>query len=257
MGWFFVSPKRKKLIIWITYRSRAKIILAAAIAALLITVFTYELPSTKTWTHWTIPLSGQIIVLDPGHGGPDGGAVSKAGLVEERLNLAIAEYLRDYLQQAGALVMMTREGDVDLADPDTKNRKRQDLQRRVEFVMDSNADMLISIHMNSIPSSRWTGAQTFYYSKQHVDNKSLAYYIQEELKKNLENTNREVKTADTIYILKSVDVPTALVEVGFLSNPGEAELLGNETYQKKAAASIYRGILRFSSGERLGSSTLQ
>jgi N-acetylmuramoyl-L-alanine amidase len=247
--------KRKRIMIWITDRTKFKMMVIIAMLALSVVVLTYDLPSSKTWTHWGMPLSGKIIALDPGHGGPDGGAVSRDGILEKDINLAISLYLRDYLQQAGALVVMTREDDKDLADPETRGRrKKEDLYRRVEFVKEKGSDMLISIHMNSIPSSRWSGAQTFYYPKQHEGNELLATFIQEELKLNLGNTNRMVKTANTIFLLKSIEVPTALVEVGFLSNPGEAALLANEAYQKKAAAAIYRGILRYTSGEKLGSS---
>ncbi len=246
--------KRKRILIWIPYRSKFKLLLSSIALLLLIALFSYELPSTKTWTHWTLPLSGKVIVIDAGHGGVDGGAISREGVIEKDINLAVALYLRDYLQQAGALVVMTREVDMDLADPKAKRRKRQDLLRRVQLVQESQANLLISIHMNSIPSSRWSGAQTFYYDQQHEDNKLLAEFIQKEIRDNLENTTREAKTVRSLYLLKSVEVPAVLVEVGFLSNPEEAKRLANENYQKKMAAAIYRGMLRYSSGEKLGSS---
>jgi N-acetylmuramoyl-L-alanine amidase len=249
-----MRQNRKRVVIWIPYRSKLKLFISAIMLVLLIALFTYELPSTKTWTHWSLPLAGKVIAIDAGHGGFDGGAESREGLIEKDINLAVSLYLRDYLQQAGAWVVMTREEDKDLADLDAKIRKRQDLLRRVEFVKEEKADMLISIHMNSIPSSRWSGAQTFYYPKQHIDNKALATFIQDEIKLNLENTNREAKSVNTLFLLKSIEVPTALVEVGFLSNPREARLLSDENYQKKVAAAIYRGILRYTSGEKLGSS---
>lgn len=248
-----MRQNKKRLVIWIPYRSKLKLVVSAVMLVLLIAVFTYELPTTKTWTHWALPLSGKVIAIDAGHGGIDGGAVSREGVIEKDINLAVSLYLRDYLQQAGALVVMTREVDQDLADPGAKRRKSQDLLRRVNFVRDKKADVLISIHMNSIPSSRWSGAQTFYYPRLHPDNKTLATFIQDEIKLNMENTNREAKPVNTLFLLKSVDIPTVLVEVGFLSNPEEARLLADEGYQKKMAAAIYRGILRYTSGEKLGS----
>jgi len=252
-GGFFMRHHKKRVVIWIPYRSKLKLLLSAIMLVLLIAVFSYELPSTKTWTHWTLPLSGKVIAIDAGHGGVDGGAVSREGIIEKDINLAVSLYLRDYLQQAGALVVMTREVDQDLADQNARRRKSQDLIRRVSFIKEKKADVVISIHMNSIPSSRWSGAQTFYYAKQHPDNKALATFIQDEIKLNMENTNREAKTVNTLFILKSVEVPMALVEVGFLSNPREARLLADEEYQKKMAAAIYLGILRYTSGEKLGS----
>jgi N-acetylmuramoyl-L-alanine amidase len=214
-------------------------------------VFLSELPSSRTWTHWTLPLSGKVIALDAGHGGADGGAVSRDGIIEKDLNLAIVLYLRDYLQQAGALVQLTREGDYDLASPETKGysrRKTEDLLQRADQVRKQQANMTISIHMNSIPSPQWSGAQTFYFPR-NAESQRLASVIQTEIREMLGNTQRIAKKADKIYLLKTLEMPTALVEVGFLSHPEEASLLANEEYQRKVAAAIYRGILKFSSGE--------
>ncbi len=160
--------RRKRVVVWLTMHSGLKIVMSALLVALMLFMFTYELPASKTWTYWTTPLSGKIIALDPGHGGPDGGASSKEGLVEKEVNLAITLNLRDYLQQAGALVVMTREDDRDLADPSTKGyskRKTEDLLNRAQFISQQKADMFISIHMNAIPSTKWTGAQTFFLSR--------------------------------------------------------------------------------------------
>lgn len=248
--------KRKRVVVWLTMHSGIKIVMSALLVALMLFMFTYELPSTKTWTYWTMPLSGKIIALDAGHGGPDGGARSMDGLEEKDVNLAIALHLRDYLQQSGALVVMTREDDRDLASPETKGyskRKTEDLLKRAEFVTKQKSNLFVSIHLNSIPSPRWSGAQTFFYPN-HADNSTLATLIQEEMKRNLKNTDRVAKQADKeIYLLKALTIPSALVEVGFLSNPGEAQLLRDPAYQKKIATSIYQGILRYYSGEKVGS----
>lgn len=249
--------KRKRVVVWLTMQGGLKIVMSALLVALMIFMFTYELPSTKTWTYWTMPLSGKIIALDAGHGGPDGGAKSKEGISEKDINLAITLYLRDYLQQAGALIVMTREDDRDLADEKTKGysrRKTEDLLNRVEFINNQNSDLLVSIHLNSIPAARWSGAQTFFYPI-HPDNPRLAALIQDEIKKNLKNTDRIAKQADKeIYLLKALKIPSALVEVGFLSNPTEAQLLKDPSYQKKIATAIYQGILRYYSGEKVSSS---
>lgn len=200
-----------------------------------------------------MPLSGKIIGLDAGHGGPDGGAQSKSGIIEKDINLAIALYLRDYLQQAGAVVYMTREDDRDLANPGTsklRQRKTEDLHARADFMNSKKVDLFLSIHMNAVPSSKWSGAQTFYYPN-HPDNYTLAGLIQHEIIRNLANTDRVVKQMSTTYLLKTLKMPSALVEVGFLSNAEEARKLGDETYQKQVAASIYQGILRYFSGEKV------
>ena len=104
--------------------------------------------------------------------------------------------------------------------------------------------------MNSIPSPKWSGAQTFFYPN-HPDNSVLAALIQDEIKRNLENTQRVAAQVNTVYLLKAIeDIPSALVEVGFLSNPGEASRLADANYQKMVSASVYQGILRYASGEK-------
>lgn len=245
---------RRRVVVWMNPRGWTRLGIIAGMLALLAWMLTEQMPAARTWSDWSMPLSGRTIVLDAGHGGPDGGAVSKSGLVEKDLNLAIVLQLRDYLQQSGALVYVTREGDTDLASPDTKayrKRKSEDLAKRAKFVQEHQADLMISIHMNSIPSPKWSGAQTFYYPN-HEGNAALAALIQDEIRVNLQNTERvAAKAPNTVYLLQAVDtVPSALVEVGFLSHPGEAARLGDAGYQKQVAAAVYQGILRYSSGER-------
>ncbi|MGN7457552.1 N-acetylmuramoyl-L-alanine amidase CwlD [Paenibacillus pasadenensis] len=252
-------PTRRRLVVWISSRGWSRIGLASLMLLVLGGLLLTQLPSASIGTTWTLPLSGKTVVLDAGHGGPDGGAVSKSGLIEKDLNLAIALQLRDYLQQAGAIVYVTREGDQDLAGAETKgykSRKTEDLVARARFVEEKKADLMVSIHMNSIPSPRWSGAQTFYYPN-HEGNPALAYLIQDEIRLNLANTNRSAaKAPNTVYLLKAVKTaPSALVEVGFLSHPGEAARLADGTYQRQVAASIYKGILRYSSGERPAGTT--
>lgn len=252
---------RKHIVIWMTYKGMIRMSIALLVIMLTGVLLMQKLPAARSWSYWALPLSGKTIAIDAGHGGIDGGAVSKQGAIEKDLNLAIALYLRDYLQQAGAVVLMTREGDYDLAEQDTRSyskRKTEDLKKRVALIKDSNPSIVISIHMNSIPSERWSGAQTFYAEGNHTDNASIASLIQDEIKRNLENTSRVAAKAKGIYLLESIEAsPTALVEVGFLSNPGEAMRLVNADYQRKVAASIYQGILRYSSGERLSGQTLE
>lgn len=241
----------KRFIIWLTPIGRMKVFVSLAIVMLLVLVIGVK-GMSYIQSSVPLPLTGLTIALDPGHGGPDGGAVSREGALEKHINLAVSLYLRDYLQQGGALVVMTREEDKDLAEPGAKRRKTQDLHRRVELVNSRQADILISIHMNSIPSSRWRGAQTFYNPRQHEESKTLASLIQDEIKLNMKNTTREANVIHDTYLLKMATMPAALVEVGFLSNVEEARLLSDEKYQRQMAEAIYRGIMRFASGEKFG-----
>lgn len=249
--------KRKRLFIWISYRGAVKLLLTMLLVVVLAVYYAKGDELRKTWNAWTLPLSDKVIFLDAGHGGPDGGAESQDGMIEKHINLAITLYLRDYLQQAGALVYMTREDDYDLASKDTQGlsrRKTEDLINRVKLVKEKKTDLMVSIHLNSIPSARWRGAQTFYYPT-NTQGKILATWIQNEIKNTITNTDRLANTVNSVYLLKALNnIPSALVEIGFLSNPEEARLLGDETYQKKMAAAIYRGILRYASGEKVGTS---
>jgi N-acetylmuramoyl-L-alanine amidase len=227
---------------------RQKLKIAGIIAALgiLLFIIQYKIMDKDTWDSWNLPLSGKIIYIDPGHGGPDGGAGDKDAL-EKDIALNVSLMIRDYLQEQGALVLMTREEDKDLADEDTKGysrRKVEDLHKRLNLINESEADMFLSIHLNSIPSPKWSGAQTFYNPK-FEENKTLAKAIQGEITRNLENTSREAKGLQNVYILKHSKKAGALVEIGFLSNPEERKKLLEEEYQEKVAASIYQGVLNY------------
>ncbi|MBU7593986.1 N-acetylmuramoyl-L-alanine amidase CwlD [Metabacillus halosaccharovorans] len=232
----------KKKIKWVAFISGFIVLLI---------LFQWQFTNNNSWDSWNLPLTGKVIYIDPGHGGPDGGAVGSNSL-EKDISLSISLIIRDYLQEQGALVLLTREEDVDLADEDTKGysrRKGEDLKKRVNIINESEADLFLSIHLNAIPSSRWSGAQTF-YSGRYIENEHVAKYIQDELRRNLENTTRVAKPIDGVYLLKNVEKPGALVEVGFLSNPNEEELLSTKVYQEKIAASIYNGVLRYFSNEK-------
>ncbi|NPC90737.1 N-acetylmuramoyl-L-alanine amidase CwlD [Bacillus sp. WMMC1349] len=212
----------------------------------LLCLFQYQFNNDDSWKSWNLPLSGKIIYIDPGHGGVDGGA-SSGDLLEKDVALDVSLRIRDYLQEQGALVMMTREGDHDLAAKETKGlsrRKAEDLRKRVEMINNSEADFYLSIHLNAIPSARWSGAQSFFYG-QYEENERAAKFIQDELKRNLGNTMRKAKRVHGIYLIQNIKKPGALVELGFLSNPEEAEQLGKPKYQDKIAASVYKGVLRY------------
>lgn len=220
---------------------------------ILTAIILFEFNNYGLWKSWNLPLSGKIILIDPGHGGADGGA-GYGDALEKDIALEISLKLRDYLQQQGALVIMTREEDKDLADEGTRGlsrRKAEDLRRRLKMINESEADFFISIHLNAITSSRWRGAQTF-YSTRYDENARAAKFIQDELRKNLGNTNRKAKPIRNVYIIENAKKPGVLVEAGFLSNPQEKEELKNAQYQEKVAASVYQGILRhFSKEEEL------
>ncbi|MHB8171495.1 MAG: N-acetylmuramoyl-L-alanine amidase CwlD [Thermincolia bacterium] len=193
---------------------------------------------------WSI--ANRVVVIDPGHGGIDPGAVGKLGTLEKDINLEVAKKLQVLLSQAGAAVVLTRESDVDLADSDTKGllaKKRQDLGRRVAIANKRNAHIYLSIHVNSFPSGRWSGAQTFYQQGQPAGRR-LAEAIQFELVRTMKNTKRVAKGMD-FFTNRETKMASTTVEIGFMSNPKEEALLLQEEYQAKLAYAIFAGIAKY------------
>ncbi len=186
------------------------------------------------------PVKEKIIVIDAGHGGFDPGAVSDSGTREDEINLKIANKLRRHLKDQGAKVVMTRKTDGALG----KN-KREDMKKRVEIIKNSNADIVISIHLNKFQQSKYYGAQTFYIAGSQEGQK-LAQCIQTKLIDILDRGNtRQIKAVSDLLILKAGQAPSVVVECGFLSNPQEERLLKTDEYQEQVAWAIYCGIMDY------------
>ncbi len=198
------------------------------------------------------PLSGVKVVIDPGHGGMDGGA-SNGETIERDITLAMSLKLEKKLKAQGATVVMTRtkEGDAisehtpDAEFPTTRARKRADLLLREEIMNNSEADMVISLHVNAVPEERWRGAQVFYHAQGHPGGELLAKSIQGSIRENIGNTEREALAIKQVYILKKAKAPAVLVETGFLSNNEERELLRSDKYQNQMVDAISEGVNRF------------
>lgn len=181
------------------------------------------------------------LVLDAGHGGEDGGAVSITGVPESQINLAIVLKLRDVLGLYGVDPVLLREEDTSLHDSNAntlREKKRSDLKNRVEAVEEVECGTLLSIHQNTYPGSRYHGAHVFYAPTQ--GSKELAEHIQNSIKTALQPDNeRAVKQIpDTVYIMNHVTCPAILIECGFLTNPEEEALLRDEDYQRKLSVVI-------------------
>ena len=184
------------------------------------------------------------IVIDVGHGGSDPGKVGIQGIKEKDVNLAIARYLKDYLIAEDYTVYMTRETDQGLYDESVSNKKKSDLSNRIQFVQKKNASCMISIHQNSYPDTIQHGAQTFYYEGREED-KNFAQYVQDSLLTFDPSNTRQIKSNTSYYILKNAQVPSILIECGFLSNPEETANLTDPNYQKQIAYAIAIGICRY------------
>ena len=231
-------------------RKYIKHIIFSIIALLLVIVSIFEIKDVSEDVMKYMPVTNKTIILDAGHGGIDPGALTKdKNTAEKDVNLIIALKIRELLEASGALVILTREEDVSLyeesGDKTIRQKYNENLKNRKKIIQESNADMFVSIHLNAFEQSKYYGAQTF-YPKGKEDSIGLSKYIQGELKRVVDKTNnREVKARDDIYLLKENEIPSVLIECGFLSNEKEAKLLVDEKYQEKLAWSIYVGIQKY------------
>ncbi|MEI3401334.1 MAG: N-acetylmuramoyl-L-alanine amidase CwlD [Clostridia bacterium] len=196
----------------------------------------------------SLPVSGKTVVIDAGHGKPDEGAQSSRGTTEAETNLKIALKLQNLLEQSGSSVILTRSDENAIYDLDAKTLKQKkisDIHNRVKIGNESSADIFVSIHLNKIPQQQYDGWQTF-YNAQNQDGQKLAVAIQNNLNKAIQKENNRVaKSIDNIYIVKHVEIPTTIVECGFLSNPDEEKKLLEDEYQNRLAWGIYNGIIDY------------
>lgn len=197
----------------------------------------------------SVPVYGKRIIVDAGHGAPDGGAQGQSGVLEKDLNLSICRFLQGYLEQSGAEVILTRSDDEGIYDADCKTirqKKRSDLKNREMLISESKANLFVSIHMNKFSDEQYSGPQVF-YSPNHPESKALADAVQKEMNTQLHPASgRSIKQAGKeIYLLSKAKIPAILIECGFLSNKKEEELLLSEAYQKQVAWSIFCSLVQY------------
>ena len=204
---------------------------------------------TKTELVSSTPVSNHVIILDAGHGNPDGGATDSSGkIIESDLNLKIVLKLQNLLESSNCTVILTRSDENGIYETDSKSikeKKISDMKNRVKIANNSDANIFISIHMNKLNQSQYYGWQTFY--KKDCDySKKLAHNIQLNLDSFIQTEKqRQIKPISGIYLTKNVMIPLVIVECGFLSNYNESKLLKSDEYQNKLAWSIYSGIIDF------------
>lgn len=188
------------------------------------------------------------IVIDPGHGGEDGGAVNDSGVLEKNINLSISNDTADLFSFLGFDVTKTRSEDCSLSDDGDTVHKRKvaDMKKRLEKYNSSDNNVVISIHQNKFTESQYHGTQIF-YSKNNEKSKLLAENIKYSVKAQLQPDNeRECKAADkSIYLLHNAKVPSVIVECGFISNKEECQNLLCEDYQKQMSYAIVTGFLDY------------
>lgn len=220
------------------------------IYALVISLFlalTYLGNRATTAVAQMIPMERKhTIVIDAGHGGEDGGATSVSGIPESQYNLQIALKLNDLLQLLGFRTLMVRTTDtaIHIQGDTIAARKVSDLRQRVKLVNETEGAVLVSIHQNTFPDSRYSGAQVFYSDA--GEGRALAESMQAIFCKTLNpGSNRSAKKADGIYLMKHIECTGVLVECGFLSNPEEDAALRKADYQQKICCVIASALSQF------------
>lgn len=187
-----------------------------------------------------IYIHGKTVLIDAGHGGKDDGA-SVGNVLEDYINLSISEYLMEELIGLGSSVLISRTGDYDLSSIYKKNKKREDLKQRVNYINWSRPDLFVSIHLNTFPEKNVKGAQVFYQNNER--SVLIAKFIQNELNK-LTKSDKNAKFGD-YFILNKSERSGVLIECGFLSNDDERLKLNSSAYQKEIAVAIKNGIVNF------------
>lgn len=187
------------------------------------------------------------LILDAGHGGEDGGAVSCTGVPESQINLSITLKTEQLLGLYGVVPELIRREDISLHSPDAatlRQKKTSDLHNRVNRIEETEGAVLISVHQNNFPKANYHGAQVFYRESQ--ESQELASILQEKLRRvDPENERAPGKISEKVYLMKHIHCPAALIECGFLSNPEEEARLRDTGYQSCLAACIVGGWLEF------------
>lgn len=187
-----------------------------------------------------------VMIIDPGHGGFDPGAVASDGTAESQINLKIALQMEEIARLLGVETDMTRREDVSTESDSSaavRQRKNSDLKNRVEHVNGISGGVLVSLHQNSLPQVPSVhGAQVFYSETE--GSRELAEAVQESLNAVVNDRAKEVKAAGSgVYLLKNAKIPSVLVECGFLSNNEETALLNTQAHQNRLALTILASVL--------------
>lgn len=233
------------------YRKCRQLALSLAVILLIVGIFYTvsnlfdTLPTETSGGSGTLP----TIILDPGHGGMDGGCVAINGVPEKGINLTIATEVRDILTALGYDVVMTRDRDISIHDSGIEGiakQKKSDMDNRLAIINSYDKAIAVSIHQNQFTDPQYSGAQMFYSDSDPLS-EQLAQTFQSKFVANLqpENTREIKKVGDELFLLYYSQCPMVMAECGFLSNHEESEKLQNEEYQKQVAFTIASAIIEF------------
>ncbi len=217
---------------------RGILFLAIGLTVILIAIsFANKSSEAENFEHKDI----KCVIIDAGHGAPDGGAVSKNGTVESDLNIVIAKKLKEELTERGYKVVMTREDKNGLDE-----KKKTDMKMRLDIMSETPADIFVSIHMNKFRQSKYRGAEVL-YSNNFIQSTLLAQLIMDEIREiDPENQTRDISEAEkSLYLMRNAAIPAVIVECGFISNPEEEKLLLSKDYQTRMASAVCEGIISY------------
>lgn len=223
------------------------IIVVSMVAMTFMATFSDDIKTTAAVMAPSVYKSDVTLVIDPGHGGADGGAVSDSGAKESEINLAIALKIRDLAGFFGVDTIMTRQSE-EIPYPESagtiREKKVYDQNSRVDLVNSTENAILISVHQNNYPDASPSGGQIFY--TENNCSIVLAGNIQEVFASAIspESTRAASVIGDDIYLFQKIDCPAVLVECGFMSNPGDFALLSTESYRSKLALVIISGYMQ-------------
>lgn len=240
-----------KKTIYVSIRLKQLLICLTAIMTVITVVFGLDIYHLKTNAQANASQIKDVplIIIDPGHGGEDGGTSSSSGIIEKDINLSISLKIEKLLSLYGFETVMTREEDKLIYDSECKTireKKVSDIHNRMSILEKNPDSIFLSIHQNHFNKSKYCGAQVF-YSKNNPESQIIAECIQASVITNLQPENtRLIKPCGTeIYLLYHAKSPAVMVECGFLSNGAEAQLLNDDEYQTKMCASIVHGLLTY------------
>lgn len=221
---------------------------AGLLLVLMVLIVSFLILNLGNYTPASTGIS-HTVVIDAGHGSPDGGSTGiNSGVYEKDLTLAVSLYLKEELNNLGFNVIMTRENENGVyknSDESLREQKRKDLSARLLVAESSRADLMISVHMNHFSDSKYCGPQIF-YAKDIPGSDKLAATLRESIIKIIgEHCTRETKPNNELFLLKKAKIPTVIAECGFLSNPAEEKLLSSPEYQKQLARALADGIVKF------------
>ncbi len=194
-----------------------------------------------------------VIIIDAGHGGFDGGAIGANGTIEKNINLYISKYVYEYLNSMGYETILTRNSDTSLEDEclnTIRQKKKSDIYNRLNLMKQYKNSIYISIHQNSYPQEKYNGMQVFYSPNNSDKSSVLAEEIQNVTVEFLQKENNRVieMCPSSVFLIYNATTPAVLVECGFLSNYNEEKLLNDSVYQKQLALCISLGIINFING---------